>query len=78
MEEEDEVPDVADLQDEDVDDEQGAGAGEVQNKWNIISITCPIVWKRWEKKVCSKFQVDQYNCNNNAGGETGFFILQIC
>jgi len=28
MEEEDEVPDVADLQDEDVDDEQGAGAGE--------------------------------------------------
>ena len=42
MEEEEEVPDVADLQDEDVDDEQGAGAGEVQNKWNIISITCPI------------------------------------
>ena len=37
MEEEEEVPDVADLQDEDVDDEQGAGAGEVQNKWDIIS-----------------------------------------
>ena len=41
------------------------------------TITCPDFLSFYEK-VCSKFQVDQYNCNNNAGVETGFFILQIC
>ena len=58
MEEEDEVPDVADLQDEDVDDEQGAGAGEVQNKWDIISITCPDFLILYEKDERKKFALN--------------------
>ena len=47
MEEEDEVPDVADLQDEDVDDEQGAGAGEVQT--SPLSIIGPDFLSFYEK-----------------------------